>query len=306
MAVEKEDVNWKASEDFFNKGLESEDTEEGEQEDEQTLEGADGDDDGGGEGGGEDDHGIKVRDLVEISIRGKRVRVTKEAAEAYREYINRVRERDSRHGGEISKLRETLARLEGRVESGRISRDDEPQAPTPPDPALARTNWEAYHQQLVAYQNAMIAHTKLELKREYQTERARESDDERRVAENTRWVRGFFGQYEELSDPNVRGIVQTVYTEHGAEIDSIAGVSTQEAYDRLAELTNERLVALAVRGKQEKGKTNGRKQPPKVEGGGSAAQRRDDGGQKQQPFSIAKWQSDKRAAMRGDKRFDRK
>lgn len=296
-AAEDTTVNWKAAQDFFTKG--AEDTEnEAEEQDEDAL---DTGTDDGEEGGGEDE--IKVRDLVEISIRGKRVRVTKEAAEAYREYINRVRDRDSRHGGEISKLRENLARLEGRLTTGAI----EPtiQAPSPPDPSLARTNWEAYHQQLVAYQNALIATTKLELQQAYQNERTRESEDERRVADNTRWVRGFFSQFEELNDPNVRGIVQAVYSEHGGEIDSLATASTQEAYDRLAELTNERLVALTVRGKQVKEKVSGRRHPPKIEGGGSASQHKDDSGSHGQPFSVSKWQQDKRAMMRGDKRFDR-
>src|SRR6185295_17880692 len=95
MATEKAEgtVEWDAAAEFFN-------GKEKAAGDEPAVEGTD-------QGDG----------LVEVRIKGKTVKMHKEAADAYSEFVRETRERDGRLGGEIAQLRERSARLEGMIEN---------------------------------------------------------------------------------------------------------------------------------------------------------------------------------------------
>jgi exonuclease VII large subunit len=234
--------------------------------------------------------------FVEVSIKGRKVRMTKEAAEAYNEVVRETRERDSRLGGEIAQLRERSARLEGAVSTLRTPTPTGSEEIAPPDPALARSDWEEYHRQMTAYNVAINARTREELRAEYQTDLQRRESTQTEASRIKAWGDKFYESNADLNKPHFRPVVQSVYAEHAAEIngfgDDIAG-----AHERLAELAKERLLAIH----QDLNPETDR--PLALEGSGVV---KPGAGVKpivdrKEPVTAASWSARKRAALRGGK-----
>lgn len=231
--------------------------------------------------------------LVEVSIKGQKVQMTKQAADAYSDFVRDTRERDGRLGGELSQLRERSARLEGAIESLRTPKANAEPDIKPPPPDLAIENFAEWQRQFTHYQAAMMMRQQAEMETKYQ------SDQEARVSKLTqdqtsrRWADSFFTKNPHLNKPHLRAVVQSVYTENARDIDDL---SEAEAHDRLSELANNRVIAIRTDGQDVT------VNPPRLEGGGTPTPR---GGGKETafvPVSAADWSSRKRAELRGDKK----
>lgn len=228
-------------------------------------------------------------DLVEVSVRGRKVKMTQEAAEAHAEFVRQTRERDGRLGGELQQLRERLARTEGAIAAttaGKPAKADELQ---PPPADLAIQDYAEYHRQMLAYNKASMELQKLELVEQYNQREEAKVSAARRNQEQTKWATDFFAGNPELGKPYLRPIVKDVYLEHSAEIDAInESDGAKAAHERLAELSHERLVAIKSEGKQLESTTK----PPRLEGAGAPAGKRVETPAKE--FTLSDWKRKKR------------
>lgn len=234
---------------------------------------------------------------VEVSIRGRKVRMSAEDAEAYHAFVKDVRERDGRLGGEMQSLRERVARTEGELEATR--RAVKPlEELTPPDIRLAEENFAEYHRQWQVYTDAKATRVRAELLDEIESrERTRTQVDEKEGAA-ARFVSEFYDRHSHLAEPAKKDIVQLVYQRNAQEINQLRASGDHEAaQDRLAELADAHIVALRADRKQ----SNANKQPPRIEGTGTPPARRA-APEPEVEFSAADWVRQKRAAMRGDKK----
>lgn len=270
-AEENPEVNWNAAAEFFKgKPGAAEQTE-----------------------GDEGESTPQEPQLVEVSIKGRKIKMAAEDAAAIEEFRREGRERDGRLGGENAAMRERLARLEGQIEAATRAgtRGSTPPAITPPDPKLVETDFAEWDRQNRAYHAAKMAELAAELEAKYIADRnqsATQTEEERR---NVAWANKFYASFEHLgATPRVKQIVAEVYNDHKAEIDAMGSVAEQ--HERLAELADEELLSL-----RKISKTPSRK-PPRLEGGstpvpGKTVQ------EPREPFSAAKWTAKKRSALRG-------
>lgn len=269
-AAENQDVNWDAASEFFN-GKKPGTVIDGEEENGTTQE----------------------PQLVEVSVKGRKIKMSPEDAAAIEEFRREVRERDGRLGGENAQMRERLARLEGQVDA--VSRAPRTVAPAiqPPDPKLVESDFAAYHQQLLAYQAAKMAEMQTELENRYNADRQQvqtQTEEERR---STAWANRFYADYDHLGKtPRVKKIVAEVYEDHKAEIDSLGSV--KEQHERLAELADSELLSL----KSVSRDANLKNKPPRLEGGSTPVPGKAPAAPPER-FSGAKWVAQKRAALRG-------
>lgn len=280
MAEEKaetpeEGVDWNAANDFFNGKPQEVEGEGTEKPADETP------------AGEKDD-----TKLVEVSIRGRKVLVTEEAAQAHRDYMREVRERDGRLGGEIAQLRERSAKLEGALEAIRQPRSID--RPIPPPAKLAVEDFEEYHRQMLAYNQAEMARQQVELVTRYEqdvTERTTQTASQRTA---TVWANKFYEKNPDLNHPRLRTIVHEVYQEHRSDIDALNAV---DGHDLLAELVNEEVVQLRSAGKNQD--TNP-KRPPHLEGTARMASHKvaED---RHVPVTAASWVRRERARLRGEK-----
>lgn len=220
--AEENTVNWNAADEFFN-GNKPEDGAG-------TPAPESGTDDG----------------TVEVRIKGRPVKMNKEAADAYSEFVRETRERDGRLGGEIAALRERSARLEGMVETVNRSQVPSPAGPdiAPPPAKLAIENFEEWQRQMLAYQGAMMLRQQAELEQKYQNDQQVQQTQAQRDAAQRAWADRFYGQNPHLNKPHLRDIVTSVYREHASEIDALNGTNIADAHDRLAELADARIVEI--------------------------------------------------------------
>lgn len=232
-------------------------------------------------------------DLVEVSIRGRKVKMTAEAAEAYTEFVRDTRERDGRFGGELAQLRERAARAETQIETLRTAPVRTEPEIRPPDPRLAATDVVAWQQQFIAYHDAK---QKL-LSAELDARLSRESASRRAAADKERggieFADRFYRANPHLNDPHLKPIVHSVYVEHAAEID---GLPDYIAHERLASMANDRIVAIRTAGK-----ANPTQRPPRLEGPGGPSPRVP-ATKPDRVFTSSDWSARTKAAMRGDRR----
>jgi hypothetical protein len=234
--------------------------------------------------------------LVEVRIKGKVVKMTAEAADAYQGFVRETRERDGRLGGELARLKESQARLEGKVEAVRTPRSAESAMPTPPPAKLAIDDFEEYHRQMLTYHGAMMLHQQAELEGKYQQAESSKTEAARAAAENERWVGTFYKEHDHLNKPHLRPVIQSVYQANAREIEELNQIGDADgARERLAELVDEQLVQIKQDGKEV---STNRKTPPRLEGAGTSGRR---GSQEKQfaPTTAASWSAKKRAELRG-------
>lgn len=230
--------------------------------------------------------------LVEVSIRGRKVLMTEEAAQAHRDYMREVRERDGRLGGEIAQLRERSAKLEGALDTlqkGR-GRDNEPQ---PPPAKLAVEDFEEYHRQMLKYNEAMMDRANAALATDLVSRYERETGQTAEQRKAARWAQSFYSKNPELNNPRLRTVISDIYKEHQTEIEALSDTDGQEL---LADLVGEELVTLRQNGKTE----TPSKRPPRVEGAarGGAKRGTED---RHVPVTTAGWVARERARRRGEK-----
>ena len=279
MAIEQEnqetgDVDWDEANAFWNgKGAEGEDTEQGEEEEpEQQEEQGDG--------------------LVDVRIKGRTVRMTPDDAAAYDQLLSEVRERDGRLGGELSQLRERLARQEGMLTG--LQKPETVEMPTPPPASLAMENWEEWHRQWVTYNARMMQLQREELHGEYQAAEAQRTRMDAESRQNVAWAQRFYNDYPHLDDPELKDTIQAVYVRNKPTIDGLGTVEDQ--YAKLAELAEQRILAI-----KRAGKPGSTERPPQVEGAGRP---RSPGRTKpvaDKPMTGEDWMRRKRAQLRGEK-----
>jgi hypothetical protein len=234
--------------------------------------------------------------LVEVSVKGRKVKMTKEAAEAFEEFRREGRERDGRLGGEIARLREEHARLAGTVDALRDrNTGTEDDLPKPPPPELAREDFAEYHRQMLAYNAAMMVSQQRELEGRYDADQKDRSAKEQKDREAKSWVEKFYADHPHLAKPHVRPIVQSVFFENAKEINGY-GDDVDGAHTRLAELAEERLVLI-----KQDGKEIDPKKPPRLEGAGTPAPKpAKETAQPVKRLSAAEWQRRERARLRGE------
>lgn len=282
MATEDEgSVDWNAANEFYNGKAQAAD--------EAADDAAPGNDQGGD-------------GLVEVRIKGKTVKMNKEAADAYSAFVRETRERDGRLGGEIASLRERSARLEGMIETVRdagkpASADADI---TPPPAKLAIENFEEWQRQMLAYQGAMMLRQQSELETKYATDQRQQQMQAQADAAQKSWADRFYASNPHLNKPHLRDIVTSVYRRNSGEIDALNRSDVTEAHDRLAELADAEIVAIKSDGKKIEGSTQ-RRQPPRLEGAGTPSGDRGNA-DTHRPTSAASWSQRKRAELRGEKR----
>jgi len=239
----------------------------------------------------------KPDDIIEVSIKGKKVKMTREAAEAHAAFVRDTRERDGRLGGELAQLRERSARLEGIVESVRAERRTDEQPTIKPPPAdLAESDFAEYHRQMLAYHEAKIEEQRATLETRYETDqREQRTTSEKETAEKL-WAERFYRVHPHLNKPRLRKIVFDVYRENVKEINGYTDEGEQ--HERLAELADEAVVSITQDGKDITAPTINR--PPRLEGGGTPAPAgKGKPEPKFEPVTAAGWSAKKRAALRG-------
>jgi hypothetical protein len=270
-------VDWSAAEEFFT----------GKQPTDETA--------------GDETPDTDAAELVEVRIKGKTVKMTAEAAEAYNAFVRETRERDGRLGGELARLKESQARLEGKIEGTvRATRSADDDLPKPPPAKLAIDDFEEYHRQMLAYHGAMMLRQQSEIEGKYEQDQTSKSQAARQAAENERWVNSFYAEHAHLNKEHLRPVIQSVYKLHSSEIEELNQLGdTSGARERLAELVDATLLKLKQDGKEVE--TN-RKQPPRLEGAGAVANGK--GRQEKQftPTTASAWVARKRAEMRGVKK----
>lgn len=237
---------------------------------------------------------------VDVRIKGKTVKMSKEAADAYTEFVRETRERDGRLGGEIAQLRERSARLEGMIET--VNRSGKPESADdsdikPPPAALAIENFGEWQRQFLAYHGAMMLRQQAELEGKYTSDVQQRSQQAAADAAQRAWADRFYAQNPHLNKPHLRDIVTSVYQRNAKELNDLNATNIADAHDRLAELADAEIVAIKSDGKKiESANTN---RPPRLEGAGSPGAK---GKQRDTfvPASSASWSARKRAALRGE------
>jgi hypothetical protein len=252
-----------------------------------------------GDGEGADDTTQNEPEFVEVSVKGRKIKMAPADAAAFEDFRREVRERDGRLGGENAQLKERLARIEGMLEA-QAKREEKPAIPdvTPPDPRLAETDFAEWQRQNTIYHAAMMQKMAAELRAEYDKDKAAITSDlknqsakEREERESKQWAEQFYGTYTHLNKPNLRAIVQGVYNSNAQEIN--AAGSTVEQQKLLATKVEQAVMELTMTGKE----INRNNKPPRVEGAGAPRS-------KEQPKPVevvtgASWQAKRRALMRG-------
>jgi len=230
----------------------------------------------------------------EFRYRGKTVTVDPDTYSLLEGLKNEARGTNGRLGSELAKTRERLAKLEGAASV-------QPHTPgdvelTPPDPLLATRDIAAWQRQYDDYHSAKTARQMAELERKHfsfvkevetRTQQAQAQKD---------WADGFYRGYDYLDHPDIKPIVAQAYTENRTEID---GLDPEVAYERLAELADERLVRLRAAGRDaDKTPTNNRR-PPRVESSAGPVPRGKAEDAPNREFSAASWVARQRQKMNG-------
>lgn len=255
---------------------------------------------GAAEGGEEAGEKEQTEAAREFKYRGKTVKVDAPTYELLESLRTEARGTNGRLGSELAKTRERLARLEGAVATQRQEPEGEAEL-TPPDPALATRDIAAWQRQYDDYHTAKTARQMRELEEKHFTfVREVETRTQRAQAEKE-WADGFYRSFDHLDHPEIKPIVAQAYTEHREEIDALAG-TPEDAYERLAELADERLVRLRSAGKtveaETKPNTNGRR-PPRIESSAGPAPRGKVEDDAPREFSAGSWVARERLKMEG-------
>jgi len=283
----KSTVDWKAANDFFTgKAKESEAAEGAPPEGEQTQ--------------GSEQAPAGDGELVDVRIKGRTVRMTREAADAHAEFVRDTRERDGRLGGELSQLRERSARLEGMIETVRTPQRVADDDIKPPRPELAIENYAEYHRQMLTYNATMMQRQQDEIRAEYRQDQEQRRTETTAEARQRAWAEKFYASHPHLNKPHLRGVVLDAYRDNFKEISGF-GDDVDEAHERLAELADERVLAIKTDGearpRSQQANTN---KHPNLEGAGTPG----DGKTKTEkfvPVSSGSWVANKRRALRGGK-----
>lgn len=234
--------------------------------------------------------------FVEVSLKGRKIKMAAEDAAALEDFRREVRERDGRLGGENAQLKERLARVEGMVETIRR----EPAKPAadlqPPPASLAHENFEEWARQNDRYHAAKRAVERAELEAQYEADKARERQEQIEEAQQKAWAEKFYADYPHLNKPSIRALVSNVATSNLRDVMSHEGTKAQ--HERLAELAEAALVEIKGVGKE-----TPTPKPPRLEGGSTPAPARKSAaeGTRREPVTAASWVAKKRAAMRGGK-----
>lgn len=253
----------------------------------------------GKESGADDESASGAADdgMVGVRIRGREVRMPKEAADAYREQMREVRERDGRLGGEIAQLKERSARLEGMVTNVRGANTTPTDDLKPPPAKLAIENFEEWQRQFLAYHGQMMLRQQADLEGKYTADQTAQREAASKDASQRAWAQKFYAENPHLDKPHLHDIVTSVYRRNAREIDDLTKISVEDAHERLAELADEAVVAIKSDGKRIEGETRNR--PPRLEGAGTPGGK-SKGAAQPEPVSAASWSARKRAQLRGE------
>lgn len=250
-------------------------------------------------GAGEDEAGSdkeapEAAEVREFKYRGKTVKVDA-ATHALLEDLKRdARGANGRLGSELSRTRERLAKLEGIIASGQQRVVAEPDLKAP-DPLLATRDIAAWQREWEAYQEKREAKIKADLETKYLGHVREVSERVKATQEEKEWADRFYDTYDHLDHADIKPIVAQVYTEHKNEIDALAE-DPETAYERLAELTDQRLIRLRAAGKDTT-PTNDRR-PPRIESAAGATPRPKVEDTPRE-FSAASWIARQRLKMQG-------
>lgn len=269
-------VDWRAAEEYMTRG-----------------DGAEEED-----GDGTDAGGSETPEFREFKYRGKTVQVDAGTYEILEDLRRDARGANGRLGSEIAKYRERLARLEGVVTAREPETHEEPDI-APPDPMLATRDIVAWQRQYDAYHAARMERLQANLEKKYLGAMTQVNERVQRNVREKEWADGFYASYDHLDHPDIKPIVAQEYTAHQAEIDSLReGGDSEAAYERLAELADQRLVRLRTIGKEENTNGNSNRRPPRLESsaGPTPGKKAEDAPRE---FSAANWVARQRLKMQG-------
>lgn len=180
--------------------------------------------------------------VVKLTVGGREVEVSSETAEAIRREMDA---RAGRYGSELQQLREQIARLEG-VTSAQVKKVEKDEDIEPPDPELLNPASEkfdpaSYHEQMLAYQEALVVGVtqRLEERRTKATETTQQQQAD--AQKWTAYVAAFYESAPELADK--RDIVTAVYRANFETLKALP--SDADVYRELRRLTHARIEKLA-------------------------------------------------------------
>lgn len=228
----------------------------------------------------------------EFRYRGKTVTVDPETYAVLEDLRKEARGGNGRLGSELARTRERLAKVEGLLTARPIA---EPNAPDiqPPDPKLATTDIVAWQRQMEAFHEAKMDRLRTDLETKYVDVVHNADRQMKEQAREKEWADSFYESFDHLDNKHVKPIVSQAYIENREEIESLRAVDNEAAYERLAELTDAKLVAL--RGKPD---TTPNRRPPRVESAAGPTPR----SKSEEPardFTAASWVAKARAKMSG-------
>lgn len=234
----------------------------------------------------------------EFKYRGKAVKVDADTYELLESLKKEARGANGRLGSELAQYREKLARLEGMVTARQPDPTDDVPAIQPPDPLLATRDIAAYQRDLLAYHAAREVQLQEKLERKYMATINEAKAINESKAKEVAWADDFYRAYDHLDDKALKPVVAQVYAENQEEILLLRQTDSEAAQERLAELTDARLLRVAE-GVSGRGNTNTKSnRPPRVESS-AAATPRGKGDAPGRQFSAARWQAEQRLKMTG-------
>jgi hypothetical protein len=232
--------------------------------------------------------------LVEVSLKGRKLRLPREDAAAIEDFRREVRDRDGRLGGENAQLRERLARLEGAL----LTRQPEQAPPAveeiaPPAPELAVTNLAEWQRQMLRYTAKMVERSQSELAETYAKDQRARAEAAEEAARNQAWAHAFYTRHPQFKTPALMEVVGEVYSKHASDLETLSDPDAQ--FERLASLAGERVLAI-----RQAGKNLNPSRPPKLEGASTPVAKRPVAADSERAFSAADFVRQERARLRGE------
>lgn len=265
---------------------------------------------GHAEGESEEAGSGEAPEAREFRYRGKTLKVDPATHEVLESLRNEARSGNGRIGSELARTRERLARMEAII-SARENPTNKEDADADlerlrPDPKLATRDIDAWQAQYDAFRDAKEARRLERLEQRYREDVAQNQERAAEAARTQAWANRFYSKYDHFDDPLLKKQVTDAYLEHKDEIDAYGPEGEEEAHERLAELTDQRLVRLRKAGKladpDSTTPNDNRRRVPTFESSARATARKPDESarsKERENFSAASWVARERLRMSG-------
>lgn len=253
---------------------------------------------GGGPDGEPEQAGSDEPEVREFRYRGRTIKVDADTYGVLEDLRKEARSGNGRVGSELARTKERLARMEAIIAARETPQQPEPEI-APPDPMLATRDIAAWQRQYDAYRDAKEARRIEQIERRHAESSSQAEERAEQQRRDKEWADRFYETYDHLDDPAIKPIVAQAFVENKAEIDAF-GDDVSGAYDRLAELADERLVRLKNAGKAAANPNDNRRRLPTLESSAAPTPRKPaEPDESRRDFSAGSWVARERLRMQG-------